>query len=216
MALRRTAIPAARPWPRAPRPRSASPAQLSCPRSDTPAGEPRNPLTAAPAPTKETAPNPGPWEVVVDNRSSDDTVATALRWADRLPDLRVVAAPTRAGINHARNAGATAARGDVLVFCDADDTLAYAPDAVMRYHQREHLGPLVRQAYGYGNAHLMRDFRPHGLPAVTPAATARSWLQLLRRLPELTDREQAGRWCYDAAFRVGRLNGSIHYRVPCQ
>ncbi|MGX4735985.1 glycosyltransferase family 2 protein [Kitasatospora griseola] len=256
----------------------------------------------------------GSWEVIVaDNGSTDETAATALRWADRLPGLRVVAASARPGINHARNIGAVTARGDVLVFCDADDTatpgwlramaraagtahlvggypapyttanhharswrtpqprdrlpvaldylpfamgcslgvrtnvyhalggfdegyagggdevefcwralladytLAYAPDAVMRYRLRERLGPLVRQAYGYGvgNARLMRDFRIHGLPAVAPAEAARTWLRLLRRLPELADREQAGRWCFDTAFRVGRLNGSIRYRVPC-
>lgn len=61
------------------------------------------------------------WELlVVDNGSVDCTLRVVESWAGRLP-LRVVDAGHRAGINAARNAGAAAARGDFLVFCDADD-----------------------------------------------------------------------------------------------
>ena len=64
----------------------------------------------------------GNWEViVVDNGSTDATVATAESWAPRLPRLRVIAATTRAGAGHARNVGAAAAAGDLLAYCDADD-----------------------------------------------------------------------------------------------
>ena len=64
-----------------------------------------------------------PFEVIVaDNGSTDGSVATAMAWSDRL-DLRVVpAAPP--GINVARNTGARAARGALLLFCDADDEVA--------------------------------------------------------------------------------------------
>lgn len=66
----------------------------------------------------------GWWEVVVvDNASADETAAVARRFADRLPELQVVHAATP-GINRARNAGGHAARGDLLVFCDADDIVA--------------------------------------------------------------------------------------------
>ena len=65
---------------------------------------------------------PGPWEVVVaDNGSTDGTPELARRWGGRLPAITVVDASDGRGANHARNAGATAARGDVLAFCDADD-----------------------------------------------------------------------------------------------
>lgn len=66
---------------------------------------------------------PVPWEVVVaDNGSTDDTVARAEAWADRLP-VRVVDASGRPGPNHARNRGTAAARGDLLLYCDADDVV---------------------------------------------------------------------------------------------
>ncbi|MCA1835885.1 MAG: glycosyltransferase, partial [Actinobacteria bacterium] len=64
----------------------------------------------------------GAWEIIVaDNASTDDTAAVAAGWAARVPELRVISAAGRLGINHARNAGAAVARGDFIVFCDADD-----------------------------------------------------------------------------------------------
>lgn len=67
---------------------------------------------------------PGRWEVVVaDNGSTDGTPPLVAGWVDRLPRLRVIDAGDRSGAAHARNAGAAAARGEVLVFCDADDVV---------------------------------------------------------------------------------------------
>lgn len=66
----------------------------------------------------------GAWEVVVvDNGSNDGGPAIAREFAGRLPGLRVVNAAKRRGLNHARNVGARSARGDLLLFCDADDVV---------------------------------------------------------------------------------------------
>jgi glycosyltransferase involved in cell wall biosynthesis len=257
---------------------------------------------------------PGAWEVVVaDNGSTDNTAAVAVQWRHKLPELRVTDACARKGVNHARNVGAAAARGDFLVFCDADDaatpgwlramvqpartadlvggyaehyavhhqracswrtpqprdrlpeimnylpyavgaslgvrsevlhslggfnedyttggddvefswraqlasyTVAFAPDAVMRYRVRERVLSVARQGFGYGqgDAQLMRDFRAHGLPPVTATSAATSWYRLVRRLPEIVSPDNYGRWWHGAAWRAGRLVGSIRYRVPC-
>jgi glycosyltransferase involved in cell wall biosynthesis len=64
----------------------------------------------------------GPWEVVVvDNACTDGSIEIVESWRDQLPALVVVDAHARRGLSHARNAGAAAARGDFLAFCDADD-----------------------------------------------------------------------------------------------
>lgn len=61
------------------------------------------------------------FEVLVcDNNSSDGTSAVANAHAGTL-DLRVVDAAGPSSASHARNWGAAAARGSVLLFCDADD-----------------------------------------------------------------------------------------------
>lgn len=62
--------------------------------------------------------------IVVDNRSTDDTVAVVERWIDEHGvDARVVPAPDRAGEPHARNVGVAAARAELICFCDADDAV---------------------------------------------------------------------------------------------
>lgn len=64
------------------------------------------------------------WELVVaDNGSRDGSGLAATRWADRIPALRVVDASHARGPAAARNAGARAAVGSTLVFCDADDVV---------------------------------------------------------------------------------------------
>jgi glycosyltransferase involved in cell wall biosynthesis len=66
-----------------------------------------------------------PWElIVVDNGSSDASMAIVEAYRDRLPHLKVVVAADERGPAHARNAGARVATGTFLAFCDADDEVA--------------------------------------------------------------------------------------------
>lgn len=69
--------------------------------------------------------SPWPWEIIVaDNGSTDGTLTIVRRYMDRLQNLRIVDASDRRGQPHALNVGAHAARGDALLFCDADDEVA--------------------------------------------------------------------------------------------
>lgn len=64
----------------------------------------------------------GAWELlVVDNRSTDGSAERARSWQERIPRLRVVLAPERAGVSYARNVGVREAAGEFVVICDADD-----------------------------------------------------------------------------------------------
>jgi|UniRef100_A0A7C2B7L9 glycosyltransferase involved in cell wall biosynthesis len=63
--------------------------------------------------------------IVVDNGSHDQTAAVVRRFTRRHPELlvRLVREP-RLGVSRARNRGAQYARGEVLLFLDADSRLA--------------------------------------------------------------------------------------------
>jgi len=65
-----------------------------------------------------------PWEIVVaDNGSTDESRTVVSRWAQADAAIRLVDASARRGPGAARNIGSGLARGDLLVFCDADDVV---------------------------------------------------------------------------------------------
>jgi glycosyltransferase involved in cell wall biosynthesis len=80
-----------------------------------------------------------PWEVIVcDNGSTDSSVQIVEQFKTRLPNLRLLDASDRRGQAYARNVGARVAKGELLVFCDADDAvgcgwLAAMGKALARY-----------------------------------------------------------------------------------
>lgn len=69
--------------------------------------------------------------IVVDDGSIDRTVAVARSFADRL-DLQILSEPHDRGPSRPRNVGIRAARGDLIVECDADDLAAPSRVASLR------------------------------------------------------------------------------------
>jgi glycosyltransferase involved in cell wall biosynthesis len=66
-----------------------------------------------------------PWELVIaDNGCSDRTLEIVESYRPAIECLRIVDARDRRGAAHALNVGVSAARGDRLLFCDADDEVA--------------------------------------------------------------------------------------------
>jgi glycosyltransferase involved in cell wall biosynthesis len=66
-----------------------------------------------------------PWEVVVaDNRSTDGSRRIAESFRDRIAHLRIISANEGQGTPFAINGGVREARGQSVIFCDADDVPA--------------------------------------------------------------------------------------------
>jgi glycosyltransferase involved in cell wall biosynthesis len=67
----------------------------------------------------------GGWElVIVDNGSTDGTADLARRYRQRFKAFTLVDGGSRRGHSAPRNAGAIAAQGELLAYCDADDVVA--------------------------------------------------------------------------------------------
>ena len=79
--------------------------------------------------------------IVVDNRSTDDTVDRIRQWRSvNDVDVRIVTAPDGATAAYARNRGAAATEAHTICFCDADD--------VVDFHVRLALGHRVEMGLG--------------------------------------------------------------------
>ncbi len=67
----------------------------------------------------------GSWEIiVVDNNSTDGTVALVERYAAKDSRVRVIPATAKADQSYAANTGVAASTADAVIFCDADDVVA--------------------------------------------------------------------------------------------
>jgi GT2 family glycosyltransferase len=93
--------------------------------------------------------------------------------------------------------------------------LGFAPDALVLYRFRSDLRSWARQSFysGRASAHLVADFRAHGLRPNPPRHVARSWLRLVVRAHRLLAPGPRGWWVGEAAAAVGRVLGSFRYRV---
>lgn len=114
--------------------------------------------------------------VVVDDGSTDDTVATLRRWSD--PRLRVVAHELNRGISTSRHTAVRSARGEWLVVVDSDwelfpHTLERLREVVLQ------LPPgvrIVRSRLIWDDGHLTPEVIPEG---VVDYAGRIAWLEAL-------------------------------------
>lgn len=97
----------------------------------------------------------------------------------------------------------------------AKTELYFVPEAVVHYRFRNTLSGTYRQArlWGEYNVFLYKRYRPLGMPELSWKKGVRAWVRLLRRLPRIRRREKLARWMWHFNWRIGRLKGSIKYRV---
>jgi hypothetical protein len=76
---------------------------------------------------------------------------------------------------------------------------------------------VAREGYGRGvcTARLYRDFKHRGMRRPTLARAARRWLWVLVRTPYLLSPARRGLWARRAGEALGRLVGSVRFRVLC-
>jgi glycosyltransferase involved in cell wall biosynthesis len=100
----------------------------------------------------------------------------------------------------------------------AGHRLAFAPAAVVQQRFRRTIGATARQSFRYGHSgpRLYRSFRDAGMARPDTRRALVEWRRLLRALPDLLGpRERRGRWVQRAAFRAGRVAGSLRAGVVC-
>jgi len=93
--------------------------------------------------------------------------------------------------------------------------LQFAPEAVVHIRFRNGLRSIFRQTCHWGkyNAFLYKKYRPLGMPKLTCKPMCLQWLRMLKGLTGLRHREGRYECAWDIGWRIGRLYGSIKYRV---
>ena len=115
--------------------------------------------------------------IIADNGSNDGTYDVVARSADRFERVEFVYAADVAGAAAARNIGASAAAGEILLFCDADDLVG--PEWVAA-----HRATLASAAASTGPLSYLRADAPKRVDLSLPATT---------RLPRFVDRQPGER-----------------------
>ena len=110
-------------------------------------------------------------------------------------------------------------RGEDVDFCWrvqlVGTPLRLAPEAIARVRYPDSFGRMYRQARlsGRGDALLYRRYRAAGMPGRSIGDGLREWLRLIRRLPHIRGTSDRARWLRRLGQCVGRLEGSLRYRV---
>ena len=113
-------------------------------------------------------------------------------------------------------------RGEDVAFCWmvqlAGYPLTFVPDAMLHYRLRADLKGYLRQQLGNGQTPplLLREFGSFGARRDPFRRVLGRWSWLLRSSPGLL-RSRAERWAWlgRAAVSLGRITGSVRYRVFC-
>jgi glycosyltransferase involved in cell wall biosynthesis len=113
----------------------------------------------------------GAWEIVVaDNGSTDGTIDLVEDLSRSARRLRLVDASDRPGAAHARNRGVSAADGQLLAFCDADDVVG--PSWLPAIAEALRVHPLVT---GPQEHEALNPRWLHGLYGTAPARELQSY-----------------------------------------
>lgn len=147
----------------------------------------------------------GVWEIiVVDNRSHDSTAQIVYEYQQAIPNLRLVPAMEKQGRAYACNVGVRAAKGDAILFCDADDVVA--PGWLRALAKALETNDIVAGATEVDKLNETAPWRP------APFASAKkTTLKFLSRFAGANCGVR--RSCFEA---VGGFSEDIHLYAPCE
>jgi GT2 family glycosyltransferase len=93
--------------------------------------------------------------------------------------------------------------------------IEFVPSAVVHYRSRTSLLAMFRQHRNFGRARalLYHDYRSEGMPPRPSKLALGEWWFIARAIPRLRSRAEAARWFRRLGRCVGRLQGSLRYRV---
>jgi GT2 family glycosyltransferase len=93
--------------------------------------------------------------------------------------------------------------------------LHFVPEAVVHYRFRSTIADLYYQGLlqGEHNVLLYKKYRPLGMPKLSWQEGVKAWWRLSKRFPAVFSEEERPLWVRIFAWRVGRLQGCIKYRV---
>ena len=94
-------------------------------------------------------------------------------------------------------------------------TIHFVPEAVYRYRHRATLREMFRQSCNWGSSNvlLFREFRKHGMPGKTVKEALWDWKDTALSLLKARTKSEFASQVVRAGYCVGRLKGSLQYRV---
>ena len=98
-------------------------------------------------------------------------------------------------------------------------TLHFVPEAVVHVRLRDSIKDTYRQSFGTGEyaVLLYKKYLPVGMPKVTRKQGLVAWKNLvlgfMRSVPKIRNRGDLIPWAREFGMRLGRLKGSVKYRV---
>lgn len=97
--------------------------------------------------------------------------------------------------------------------------LHFVPEAVIHVRFRNNLKGIFRQANQWGeyNVKIYKRYLPLGMPRLSWKQGVLSWKNLIktfiRSIPTIRDKGDVANWIWKFGWQLGRLKGSIKYRV---
>jgi GT2 family glycosyltransferase len=99
--------------------------------------------------------------------------------------------------------------------CLAGAVIHFVPDALYRYRHRQTLRALLRQSANWGRdtVQLFRHYRDRGMPARSLAIAWQEWCAVTSGLLRAGDRTRSAQYIFRLGYCLGRIHGTILYRV---